>query len=142
MFLMLVSACAGSTCGGFKLSRLIICVKSIARDFIKTFKPNSVKIVKFEDKKVELETINSVRSFLFLYIIILIALVFIISYDGYSLETTINAAFTTFANNGIAFGISSFQDFSILSKLFMTFGMLLGRLEIYPLLILFSKLRK
>lgn len=142
LLLMLVSACAGSTCGGFKISRLIICVKSIARDFIKTFKPNSVKIIKFEDKKVNQDTINSVRAYLFLYIIILLILVFIVSYDGYSLETTINAAFTTFANNGLAFGISSFGDFTILSKLSMTFGMLLGRLEIYPLLILFSKLKK
>ena len=142
LLLMLVSACAGSTCGGFKISRLIICVKSIARDFIKTFKPNSVKIIKFEDKKVDQDTINSVRAYLFLYIIILLILVFIVSYDGYSLETTINAAFTTFANNGLAFGISSFGDFTILSKLSMTFGMLLGRLEIYPLLILFSKLKK
>ena len=142
LLLMLVSACAGSTCGGFKISRLIICVKSIARDFIKTFKPNSVKIIKFEDKKVNQDTINSVRAYLFLYIIILLILVFIVSYDGYSLETTINAAFTTFANNGLAFGISSFGDFTVLSKLSMTFGMLLGRLEIYPLLILFSKLKK
>ena len=142
LLLMLVSACAGSTCGGFKISRLIICVKSIARDFIKTFKPNSVKIIKFEDKKVNQDTINSVRAYLFLYIIILLILVFIVSYDGYSLEPTINAAFTTFANNGLAFGISSFGDFTVLSKLSMTFGMLLGRLEIYPLLILFSKLKK
>ena len=142
LLLMLVSACAGSACGGFKISRLIICVKSIARDFIKTFKPNSVKIIKFEDKKVNQDTINSVRAYLFLYIIILLILVFIVSYDGYSLETTINAAFTTFANNGLAFGISSFGDFTVLSKLSMTFGMLLGRLEIYPLLILFSKLKK
>jgi trk system potassium uptake protein TrkH len=142
LLLMLVSACAGSTCGGFKISRLIICIKSIARDFIKTFKPNSVKIIKFEDKKVNQDTINSVRAYLFLYIIILLILVFIVSYDGYSLETTINAAFTTFANNGLAFGISSFGDFTVLSKLSMTFGMLLGRLEIYPLLILFSKLKK
>ncbi|MGN0966863.1 MAG: TrkH family potassium uptake protein [Candidatus Coprovivens sp.] len=140
--LMLIGACAGSACGGFKISRLIICVKSIARDIIKTFKPNSVKIIKFEDKKVDQDTINSVRAYLFLYIIILLILVFIVSYDGYSLEITINAAFTTFANNGLAFGISSFGDFTCLSKISMTIGMLLGRLEIYPLLILFSKLKK
>lgn len=142
LLLMLVSACAGSTCGGFKISRLIICIKSIARDFIKTFKPNSVKIVKFEDKKVEQDTITSVRAYLFLYIIFLIILMFIISYDGNSLEVTINAAFTTFANNGLAFDISSFGNFTALSKISMTIGMLLGRLEIYPLLILFSKLKK
>ena len=141
LILMLVSACAGSTCGGFKISRLLICLKSIGRDIIKTFKPNSIKNIKFESKKVDEDTITSVRSFLFLYIIILVSLIFIISYDGLSLETTINAAFTTFANNGIAFGISSFGGFSNLSKLAMTAGMLLGRLEIYPLLILFSKIQ-
>ena len=71
-------------------------------------------------------------------IIILVSLIFLVSYDGFSLETTINAAFTTFANNGITFGISSFDIFSNLSKIAMTAGMLLGRLEIFPLIILFS----
>lgn len=142
LLLMLVSACTGSTCGGFKISRMIICIKSITRDFIKTFKPSSVKIIKFEDKKVDQDTITSVRSYLFLYIIILIILTFIISYDGNSLEVTINAAFTTFTNNGLAFDISSFSNFTVFSKISMTIGMLLGRLEIYPLLILFSKLKK
>ena len=138
LFLMLVSACAGSTCGGFKISRLIICVKSIARDILKIFKPNSVKTIKFEGKKVDNDTINSVRAFLLLYVLILVIMIFLVSYDGHSLETTINAAFTTFANNGIAFGISSFDSFSILSKIAMTAEMLLGRLEIFPLIILFS----
>ena len=97
--------------------------------------------IKFENKKVDEDTINSVRAFLFLYIIILVSLIFLVSYDGYSLETTINAAFTTFANNGIAFGISSFDNFSSLSKLGMTAGMLLGRLEIFPLILLFSNIK-
>jgi trk system potassium uptake protein TrkH len=135
---MLVSACAGSTCGGFKISRLIICIKSIARDILKIFKPNSVKTIKFEGKKVDEDTISSVRAFLFLYIIILLIVIFFVSYDGFDFETTINAAFTTFANNGIAFGISSFDGFSVIPKLAMTAGMLLGRLEIFPLIILFS----
>lgn len=138
LFLMLVSACAGSTCGGFKISRLIICIKSITRDILKIFKPNSVQTIKFENKKIDEDTISSVRAFLFLYIIILVTLILLVSYDGFSLEITINAAFTTFANNGIAFGISSFDSFSNLSKLAMTAGMLLGRLEIFPLIILFS----
>ena len=138
LFLMLVSACAGSTCGGFKISRLIICLKSIARDILKIFKPNSVKTIKFEGKKVDEDTVSSVRAFLFLYIIILLAVIFFVSYDGFNFEITINAAFTTFANNGIAFGISSFDGFSTIPKLAMAAGMLLGRLEIFPLLVLFS----
>lgn len=140
--LMLISACAGSTCGGFKISRLIICVKSIKRDILKAFHPNSVRTITFEGKKVEDETIKSTRAFLLMYIAIIVLLMFLISFDGFSLDQTLNAVFTTFGNVGLCFDISSFASFSNFSKLTLSIGMLLGRLEIFPIIIWLSTLRK
>ena len=140
--LMLISACAGSTCGGFKISRLLICIKSIRRDILKAFHPNSVRTITFERKKVDEETIKSTRAFLLLYIAIIIILMFLISFDGFTLDQTINAVFSTFANVGLCFDISSFASFSNFSKLTLSIGMLLGRLEIFPIIIWLSTLRK
>lgn len=142
LILMLISACAGSTCGGFKISRLIISIKSIKRDFKKMVHPNSVQIVTFEGRKVSEETIKNTNSFMFLYIVLIIVILFIISFDGFSLETSINAVFTTFANVGLCFNISDFADFSNISKIVLSIGMLLGRLEIFPVIALFTDLRK
>ena len=142
LFLMLVSACAGSTCGGFKVSRLIICFKTIKRDLLKVLHPNSVHIVTFEGKKVEEETIKSTCTFLFLYVFLIIVSMFLISFDGFSFDITLNAVFTTFANVGLSFDISNFAMFSSFSKIVLSIGMLLGRLEIFPLIVFMSTLRR
>lgn len=142
MILMLISACAGSTCGGFKISRLIISFKSIMRDLKKIVHPNSVQVITFEDKKVSEDTIKNTNTFLFLYIILIIIIMIIVSFDGYSLETTINSVFTTFANVGLCFNISNFADFSNLSKIVLSIGMLLGRLEIFPIIALITDIKR
>ena len=142
LFLMVVSACAGSTCGGFKISRLLICFKKIKRDILKVIHPNSVNIITFEGKKVEEETVNNICTFLFLYILIMIVLMVLVSFDNYSFEVGLNAVFSTFANAGISFEISSFSIFSDFSKILLSIGMLLGRLEIFPLIGLISSLRR
>ncbi len=140
--LMLISACAGSTCGGFKVSRLIICIKSIKRDILKVIHPNSVRTIYFEGKKVSDDIVKNTCSFLFMYVLIIIVIMFIVSFDELGFETTINAVFCTFANVGLSFNISNFAEFSNLSKIVLSLGMLLGRLEIYPIVVLFSDLRK
>ena len=142
LMLMLISACAGSTCGGFKMSRLIICMKSIKRDILKIIHPNSVRSIKFEGNVIDENTIKSTNTFLFLYVIFIIVIMFIVSWNGYDFETTLNAVFTTFANVGLSFNISSFANFNVLSKITLSIGMLLGRLEIFPIIVLFSDLRK
>jgi len=142
LFAILVSACSGSACGGFKISRLLICLKSIKRDFLKTIHPNSVRTITFEGKKVEEETTQAVCSYLFLYVFFLIIVMFLISFDGLTLSQTINASFSTFANNGMCFELTSFSVFSDFSKIVLSIGMLLGRLEIYPLIVIFSRYRK
>lgn len=135
--LMLVNACAGSTCGGFKISRLIICFKGIKRDIRKFIYPNSVKTITFEGKKVSEEVLKNTNSFIFLYLIFIIIIMFIISFDGHSFESTVNAVFSTFANVGLCFNITNYANFSNLSKIVLSIGMLLGRLEIFPIIALF-----
>lgn len=142
LFLMLVSACAGSTCGGFKISRLIICFKTIKRDILKTFHPNSVHTITFEGKKVEEDTVKSTCTFLFLYIGIILILMILISFDGLTLEQTINTVFTTFANVGLCFDISNFSFLSDFSKFVLSIGMLFGRLEIFPIIVWISSFRR
>lgn len=142
LILMLVSACAGSTCGGFKISRLLICMKSIKRDILKTFHPNSVRTITFEGKKVDEETVKSTRSFLLLYIGIIILIMFLISFDGFTLDQTLNAVFTTFGNVGLCFDISNFALFSNFSKLILSIGMLFGRLEIFPIIVWASSMKR
>lgn len=142
LFLMLISACAGSTCGGFKISRLLICLKSIKRDILKTFHPNCVRTITFDGKKVDEETVKSTRSFLLLYIGIIVILMFLVSFDGLTLDQTINAVFTTFGNVGLCFDISSFSIFSNFSKFVLSIGMLFGRLEIFPIIVWASSLKR
>ncbi len=142
LMLMLISACAGSTCGGFKISRLIICFKKIKRDFLKVIHPNSVHIITFDGKRVEEEVVNSTCTFLFLYIFLLLFIMVLVSFDGFSLEVTINAVFSTFANVGLCFNIANFSIFSGFSKIVLSIGMLFGRLELFPLIALLSNWRK
>lgn len=144
LLLMLVSACAGSTCGGFKMSRLIICFKKIKRDLTKLIHPNMVKEITFEGKRVDDDTIDSTTSFLLLYIVFLVLIMFIISFDPLNLNLSeiVNATFTTFANVGLCFDISNFNAFSNISKLVLSIGMLLGRLELFPLIVLITNINK
>ncbi len=142
LVLMLISACAGSTCGGFKISRLIICLKSIKRDVLKTFHPNSIRTITFEGKKVEEQTVKNTCTFLLCYIGIIFLLMFLISFDGISLSESLNAVFTTFANVGLCFEVSTFASFSNYSKLILSIGMLFGRLEIFPIIVWASSFKK
>ena len=137
--LMIISACAGSTCGGFKISRLIIIFKTIKRDLQRIIYPSRIKTVSFEGKKLDDDIIHNTCSFMYLYFIILFLIIFLVAFNGFSFSETVNAVFTTFGNVGLCFGISDFSIFSNFSKLVLSFGMLLGRLEIFPLIVLFNK---
>ena len=142
LVLMLISACAGSTCGGFKISRLLILLKTIKRELLKAIHPNSVRTITFEGKKVDEDTVRSTCLYLLLYVIFIVVIMFIVSFDKVNFSQAVNATFTTFANVGLCFDISNFADFSILSKIVLSIGMLLGRLEILPMMVLFSDLKK
>ena len=142
LFLMLISACSGSTCGGFKISRLIISCKDIRRSLKRIFYPNRVENITFEGKKVSEDIVKSTNIFLLLYAVIIITMMFIVGLDGHNLETTLNAVFTTFANVGLCFGIDNFSTFSNFSKIVMSIGMLMGRLEVFPIISILSDFTK
>lgn len=138
---MFIGGCAGSTAGGMKISRLLILLKNIRRDLKRMLHPRSVGTVMFEGKKLGEDTINSVSTYLAVYAFLLFGVFFLLSLDsGFNIETNFSAAVSCFNNVGPAFDIagpfSSFADYSVFSKIVLSIAMLLGRLEIYPILLL------
>ncbi len=138
--LMIIGACAGSTCGSMKISRVIILVKVAYANLRRLVSPRSVKSIKMDGKRIESETIADVNAFVTLYIFIMIISVILVSLDGQNITTTGSAVVSTLNNIGIGFdGVGASGNFSIFSsfsKLVMCFDMLAGRLEIFPLIIL------
>ena len=140
--LMLIGGCVGSTCGGIKISRMLISIKSIKRSIIKKFQPDSDDSVIYDGEKLSEETVKNTNTFILIYILLIVLIVFIVSHDKYSLEITINAVVSTISNVGLCFNISDFANFSNFSKLVLSFGMLCGRLELFPVISLFVNDRK
>jgi trk system potassium uptake protein TrkH len=142
LILVVIGACAGSTAGGFKISRLIIAVKSGIRELRHVRRPNSVNPVRLEGEVVKEETVRAVGSYVTIYVIIVAVSTLLLSFDGFSFETNFSVVLTTVNNVGPALGeIGSFgsvASYSYFSKIVMCFNMLAGRLELLPMLILFS----
>lgn len=140
--LMVVGACAGSTGGGMKVSRILIMVKSIKRELHRMLHPKSVNLVKINGKKVGQETLQGVNIYFMAYVLIMIGSVLVVSLNNFDFATTFSAVLTTLNNVGPGISavgpIENFADFSDLSKIVFCFDMLVGRLEIFPFLILFS----
>ena len=141
VLLMFLGACAGSTGGGFKVSRLVILAKSIGREIHSYLHPKSVKRVNFEGAPVEREILRSVNVYLVTYVLLFILAVFLVSLENYDPVTTFTAVAATFNNIGpgleLVGPIGSFAFFNDFSKWVMIFGMLAGRLELFPMLMLF-----
>lgn len=142
VLLMIVGACAGSTGGGIKVSRILLLAKSARRSIAQTLRPNSVKLIHMDGDLVEDETVSGVRSFLVIYCLIAVFSVLIVSLDNFSFDTNFTAVMACLNNIGPGLGAvgpaGNFADLSLLSKLVLTINMLLGRLELYPIIILFS----
>lgn len=140
--LMFVGACAGSTGGGLKVSRIVIAVKNVFKELQSLILPRSVKVVRFEGKAVEDATIRCLGAYFTVYALIFFVSVIILSLDGHDMETNFTAVAATFNNIGPGFsdvGAScNFGFYSPLSKFVMMFDMLAGRLELFPMLMLFS----
>ena len=138
---MLVGACAGSTGGGIKVSRILLLLKGIGREISLALHPRSVKRVRMEGRTVETEVIRSVNAYLALYMIIFVASVLIVSLDEKDLVTNFTAVAATLNNVGPGLGLvgpaGNFSGFSNLSKLVLSFDMLAGRLELIPMLMIF-----
>lgn len=140
--LMFTGACAGSTAGGFKLSRVVLLFKAIRSNLRHIIHTRSVSSVKFEGKIVDKETLSGVTSYLAVYFFCLAAFFLLICFEPFDFETNISAVASCFNNIGPAFGsagpMSNYAAYSDFSKIVLSFAMLMGRLEIYPMLILFS----
>ena len=139
--LMFIGGCAGSTAGGLKVSRIVLIFKMIKNELRHMLHPRSVSSVSFEGKKVDSITQNSVYSYFTLFMICYFSIFLLISFDGYDFQTTFSAVSACINNVGPGFGLvgpaGNFSGFSDISKIVLSFAMLLGRLEIYPMLFIF-----
>ncbi len=138
--LMLVGASAGSTGGGLKVVRMQLLVKSGIREIRHTVHPKSVNTIKMDGRTVSDSVLNGVQSFFFMYILVLIVSVLLISFDGYDLETNLTAVLSALSNIGPGFNLvgptRNFSIFSDFSTFVLSMDMLIGRLEIFPMLML------
>ncbi len=142
LLLMFIGACAGSTGGGIKVSRLVILVKSGMRDIKKAINPRSIESVKVDRQAVEEPVVKSVSVFFAMYIIVLAISSMFVALDGRDITTTLTSVVACLGNIGpglSAVGPSgNFSGFSVLSKIVLSFDMLAGRLELIPMLMIFS----
>ena len=142
LVLMFMGACAGSTAGGLKVSRVIILVKGMRRELHRLLHPRSVKTLKLEGKRIDEQTLSSANSYLTVYVASIVMIFLLLSIDNFDIETNFSATVACFNNIGPGLGAvgpaGNFSEYSVFSKLILTAAMLLGRLEIFPMLLLFS----
>ena len=138
--IMFMGGCAGSTGGGMKVSRLMVVVKSAFADISQMISPRSVNVVRLDKKRVSSETVKACGTYFAIYMLILLVTTVLISADGYDTSTNFTAAISCLSNIGPGLSLvgpaGNFAIFSDFSKIVMTLAMLLGRLEVYPLLVL------
>ena len=141
--LMIVGACAGSTGGGFKCGRTLLLIKSLRRNVRQILHPQKVQVVRVNGQMVREGVLDNMNAYLAAYAFIVVFSFIVISIDGFSTMTNFSAVLACF--NNIGPGLESvgptcnFSGYSVLSKLLLIVDMLAGRLEIFPILILFSK---
>ncbi|MBE6763857.1 MAG: TrkH family potassium uptake protein [Ruminococcaceae bacterium] len=141
VLLMCIGACGGSTGGGFKVIRVLLLGKSARKEFSHMLHPRNVKVIKVDGKAIERDTIGVLGVYLFCYVTIIAVSTVLLSLDGFDFTTNFTATIATV--NNIGPGLSAvgptgnFAGFSALSKIVCVFNMLIGRLEIFPMLLLF-----
>ena len=142
VLLMFIGACAGSTGGGIKVSRVIVAFKTVIKELDYIIHPNNVKKITVDGKQIEHVVLRSVNVFFMAYLFIFVGSVLLISLDNFDLTTNFTAVAATLNNIGPGLGgvgpMANFGSYSGLSKIVMTFDMIAGRLELFPVLILFS----
>ena len=143
IILMFFGASAGSTAGGLKISRVAILWKTAVSEFKRNANPNRIVTIKYEGKPLDKEVKHSVTNYFVIYMIIFFALLLLISIDAPDFTSAFSAITATFNNIGPGLGVvgplASFADASDFSKLVLSFAMIAGRLEIFPILILFNR---
>lgn len=141
VLLMFCGACTGSTGGGLKVGRIMILVKAVSREFRRAINPRRINCIKLDGVVVDKEIISTTSTYFTVYMLLIAVSTFLIALDNVDMTSAVTASISCInnigpglSNNGM---ISHFADFSILSKLVMTAEMLIGRLEIFPMIILF-----
>ena len=141
VLLMLIGASAGSTGGGIKVSRIVILAKSVKKELKQYLHPHSISKIKMDGKPVEHEVVRSINVFLIAYLLIYAVSILIVSLDNFDFTTTFTSVAATINNIGPGLDLvgpaANFGILSVPSKLVLVFDMLAGRLEIFPLLLLF-----
>lgn len=140
LILMFFGACAGSTGGGFKISRVVLLLRAVKREFHRLIHPRSRTTIRFEGKNVDEGTISGVECYLALYVICFVSIFLILCFEkNFDIETNFSAAASCFNNIGPGLGsvgpALNFADYSAVSKIVLSIAMLLGRLELFPLII-------
>lgn len=143
VLLMFVGACAGSTGGGIKVSRIIILFKSILKELDYIVHPHNIKKLKMDGRVIEHTVLRSVNVFFASYFLVFAVSLLLVSLDNFDFTTNFTAVAATLNNIGPGLELvgptGNFSQFSNLSKLVLTFDMLVGRLELFPILILFMR---
>jgi trk system potassium uptake protein TrkH len=142
LILMLTGACAGSTAGGLKLSRVMLICKGVLREIRHVLRPKSVNVIRQDGESVAEDVVRSAIGYLALYFLLLVSTALAISIDNFSFETNVTAVITCLNNAGPGLKevgpAGNFSCYSSFSQLILTLNMLFGRLEIMPMMILFS----
>ena len=140
--LMFIGGCAGSTAGGFKITRVMLIFKCLKREFKKLLHPRTVATVRFEKSPVEESVVQGTCVYLAVYIVCLFAIFLLISFEPFGIETNFSAAVSCFNNVGPGLAevgpAGSYAAYTGFSKIILSFAMLMGRLEIFPVLLFFS----
>lgn len=140
--LMFIGGCAGSTAGGLKVSRVILLIKNVFREIRQLLHPRSVSSVRFEGKNVDRQTLSGVNAYFAIYIICFAAVFLLISAEPFGFETNFTAVAACFNNVGPGFGAvgpaGGFSAYSAFAKYILSVAMLLGRLEIFPLILILA----
>lgn len=142
ILLMFVGACAGSTGGGIKVSRIAIALKTVKKEIMINVHPSSVKKIKMEGKPIAHETIRATNVFFITYIVIFATSAFLLAFDEHDLVTNFTAVLATLNNIGPGLEqvgpTGNFASFTPFSKYVLMFNMLAGRLELYPMLMILN----
>ena len=140
VILMIIGACAGSTAGGFKVSRMMILLKSIKVELSRMLHPREVKKIRMDGHVVKPEVLRTAQVYLMLYWSFFLVSVLLISIDNFDFTTNFTAVAATFNNIGPGLAgvgpTSNFDCYSVFSKFILMIGMLIGRLELYPIILL------
>lgn len=140
ILLMIIGACAGSTAGGLKVSRMLILLKSIKRELSIMIHPREVKKIRIDGHVVKPEVLQTAHAYLIIYWVLFLISILLISIDNFDFTTNFTAVAATFNNIGPGLAgvgpISNYGNYSVFSKFILMFGMLVGRLELYPIMLL------